>query len=139
MRYVLDTSTYSQFKRGDDEAVQVLSHATWVGVPVTVLGELHAGFLAGRRATINEKELRAFLREPVVEIVDLSHETARVWAEIISALRGAGTPLPTNDIWIAAAAACAGAPVLTYDAHFERIARIGVVRLGRATAPHSRR
>jgi tRNA(fMet)-specific endonuclease VapC len=41
------------------------------------------------------------------------------------ALRHAGTPLPTNDIWIAAIAAREGVPVLTYDQHFASIARIG--------------
>jgi predicted nucleic acid-binding protein len=32
---------------------------------------------------------------------------------------------PTNDIWIAATAVRAGAPVLTYDPHFKSIARVG--------------
>ncbi len=43
-RLVLDTSAYSHFKRGDPEAVDALAHASWVGVPVIVLGELRAGF-----------------------------------------------------------------------------------------------
>ena len=54
---------------------------------------------------------------------------ARVYAEIVTALRRAGTPLPTNDIWIAAIAARNGATVLTYDPHFRSIERIGSVIL----------
>lgn len=130
-RVVLDTSAYSHFKRGAAEAVDALSHAKWIGVPVAVIGELAVGFALGRRRAENERELRAFLDQPVVEVVDVSEEIARTWGEIIVALRREGTPLPTNDVWIAATAACLGAPVITYDEHFERIARIGVKRLGR--------
>lgn len=130
-RLVLDTSAYSHFKRGDAAAVDALAHASWVGVPVIVLAELHVGFALGRRAAANEKELREFLAQPVVEVVTVGEEEARAWSEIVVALRRAGTPLPSNDLWIAAIAACAGAPVLTYDEHFERIHRIGVRRLGR--------
>ena len=50
-------------------------------------------------------------------------------AEIVLSLRRAGTPLPTNDIWIAAVAGREGVPVLTFDEHFSEIARIGVQRL----------
>ncbi len=51
-------------------------------------------------------------------------EIGRIYAEIVVALRRNGTPLPSNDIWIAAAAARAGATVLTYDGHFSAIERI---------------
>ena len=129
-RFVLDTSAYSHFKRGAADAVDALSHARWIGVPAVVLGELLVGFALGRRRAENERELKTFLDQPVVELVEVSEEVARAWAEIIVALRAAGTPLPTNDVWIAATAACVGAPVLTYDEHFERIGRIGVRRLG---------
>jgi tRNA(fMet)-specific endonuclease VapC len=128
-RLVLDTSAYSQFKRGHAAAVDALAHASWVGVPVIVLGELRAGFAAGKRAATNTKELAAFLEHAVVEVLSIDDEAAQIWSEIVVALRRAGTPLPTNDLWIAALAAQCGAPVLTYDAHFEKIGRIGVRRL----------
>jgi tRNA(fMet)-specific endonuclease VapC len=131
-RFVLDTSAYSHFKRGDTDAVDALAHASWVGVPVIVLAELHVGFALGRRAAVNETELGEFLAQPIVEVLTVDEEVARAWSEIVVALRRAGTPIPSNDIWIAAVAACAGAPVLTYDEHFERIRRIGVHRLGKA-------
>ncbi len=52
-----------------------------------------------------------------------------LYADIVSELRAAGTPLPANDIWIATAAARHGAAVLTYDEHFRAIARVGVTIL----------
>lgn len=124
-RFCLDTSAYSHFKRGHSPAVDALSHASWVGVPTIVLGELRTGFLLGGRPERNEVELGRFLANAVVEILDVDDEAARVYSEIVVALRRAGTPVPTNDIWIAALAAREGAPVLTYDEHFTAIARIG--------------
>jgi tRNA(fMet)-specific endonuclease VapC len=53
-----------------------------------------------------------------------------VYGEIVTALRRAGTALPTNDLWIAATAAHAGATILTYDARFRQIARVGSLVLG---------
>jgi tRNA(fMet)-specific endonuclease VapC len=124
-RLCLDTSAYSHFKRGQAPAVEALSRCAWVGVPAIVLGELHTGFLLGDRVERNHAELDRFIANPVVEVLDVDEEVATVYAEIVVALRHAGTPLPTNDIWIAAIAARAGVPVLTYDQHFASIARIG--------------
>lgn len=124
-RYCLDTSAYSRFQRGDARVVEILDRAEWVGVPAITLGELRTGFLLGDRRARNEDELQAFLANPVVDIVGVDEEVSRHYAEIVGDLRRAGTPLPTNDIWIAAAAARAGALVLTFDSHFDRISRAG--------------
>jgi tRNA(fMet)-specific endonuclease VapC len=124
-RYCLDTSAYSHFKRGDPAVAELLDSAEWIGVPSVVLGELWIGFVLGAQLDRNQAELREFLAAPVVEELPVDRRAARIYAEIVIALRRAGTPLPTNDLWVAATAAAAGATVLTYDAHFERIARVG--------------
>ena len=125
MRCCLDTSAYSQFKRGDGQVVELIDRADWVGLPTVVMGELWLGFLPGNRFRQNETELAAFVANPSVETLAVDEEVARIYAEIIVDLRKAGTPLPTNDIWVAATAARAGATVLTYDAHFTAIKRVG--------------
>jgi tRNA(fMet)-specific endonuclease VapC len=124
-RLVLDTSAYSNFQRGADAAVSLLSSASWIGMSAVVLGELRAGFGLGKRRTRNETDLRAFMSHPVVHELVVDDEAAQIYAEIIVALRAAGTPVPTNDIWIAAVAAREGGHVVTYDSHFELIARVG--------------
>ena len=126
-RYCLDTSAYSRFQRGDERVVELLDRAEWVGVPAVVLGELRTGFLLGGRRDRNELELSEFLANPVVEILPVDDEISRYYADIVVDLRTAGTPVPTNDIWIAATAARAGVPVLTFDTHFRRMARVGSV------------
>jgi tRNA(fMet)-specific endonuclease VapC len=124
-RVVLDTSAYSNFRRGAEAAVSLISTASWIGMTAIVLGELRAGFGLGTRRVRNENELAAFLSNAVVHALDVDDEAAQIYAEIILALRAAGTPVPTNDIWIAALAAREGVHVVTYDAHFGLIARVG--------------
>lgn len=123
----LDTSAYSNFRRGNEEVAALLDRAELVGVPTVTLGELRTGFLLGGRRERNEAELEAFLENPAVQVLPVDSETSRHYAEIVAALRKAGTPAPTNDIWIAAVAARNGTPVLTCDDHFERIGRVGSI------------
>jgi tRNA(fMet)-specific endonuclease VapC len=125
MKLCLDTSAYSNFKRGHAPAVEAISRASWVGVPAIVIGELRVGFARGSRRQLNEGELATFLAHPLVTSLEIDDEAARIYAEVVCALREAGTPVPTNDIWIAAVAAREGASVLTYDAHFSQIHRVG--------------
>jgi predicted nucleic acid-binding protein len=124
-RYCLDTSAYSHFKRGVPEVVERLDCAEWIGVPSIVLGELWTGFLLGDRFDQNQAELRQFLANPAVDELLVDGEVAHIYGEIVASLRRAGTPLPTNDIWIAATAVRAGAVVLTYDPHYQAIQRVG--------------
>lgn len=128
-RYILDTSAYSHFMRGEPEVAALIDAAVWIGIPVVVLGELWSGFLRGRRSEANERELNEFLASPVVTEVEITTPVARAYADLLIALRDAGTPVPVNDIWIAACAVTAGASVLTYDAHFRHIRRAGSIVL----------
>jgi len=128
-RYCLDTSAYSHFMRGDPDIVDLLDRAEWIGVPAVTLGELRTGFILGGRRSENESELRRFLAHPLVDVVPVDDAVSQQFAEMVVQLREAGTPVPTNDIWIAATSARVGALVLTYDRHFERFVRVGSVIL----------
>jgi len=125
--YCLDTSAYSNFRRGNEEVATLLDRAELVGVSTIALGELRTGFALGGRRERNEAELDDFLENPAVEVLQVDSETSHHYAEIVAELRKAGTPLPTNDIWIAAVASRNGTTVLTCDDRFERIARVGSV------------
>ena len=89
------------------------------------MGELWVGFLLGGRRERNQRDLAEFLSHPVVEELPVNREMGEIYAEIVVALQKAGKPVPSNDIWIAAAAARAGATVLTYDPHFSFMERVG--------------
>ena len=91
-------------------------------MPVPVLGELEAGFERGQHARDNQRVLADFLEEPFVTVMALTRHTVRHYARIFTALRRAGTPIPINDVWIAAATRECGGRLLTFDRHFGYVA-----------------
>src|SRR5262249_47377460 len=95
-RYCLDTSAYSNFKRGDPQVVDLFDRAEWLGVPSIALGELEMGFLLGGRLEKNRAELAEFLSWPRVEEIHIDQEISRIYAQMAISLRRAGTPIPTN-------------------------------------------
>ncbi len=121
MRVLLDTSAYSAFRRGHPGAVEALRVASFIGLTAVVLGELLSGFILGHREAQNRQELREFLASPRVHILPMGLETGERFAVIYRLLRELGRPVPTNDLWIAAAAMEHGLRVLTADAHYKTI------------------
>ena len=123
-RVLLDTSAYSALMRGDERVLQVLREAEEVCVTPVILGELMAGFLAGGKRKANETLLKEFLDSPRARVLPLDEGTSERYAVIVQSLRKAGTPIPTNDLWIAASAMQHGLKVLTTDAHFQKVQQI---------------
>jgi predicted nucleic acid-binding protein len=107
----------------------LVKHARWIGIPSIVLGELWLGFVLGGLKSQNQRELESFLAHPLVEEIPVDRTIAPIYGEISADLRKAGTPIPINDIWIAAAAARADVPVITYDGHFKSIRRVDSIIL----------
>ncbi len=123
-RVLLDTSAYSAFMRGHPTVKRALQEADEIWLTPVILGELLAGFIRGRHRTKNERELRTFLDSPRVEVVAIDDDTAQRYAIILIALWHAGTPIPTNDMWIAASAMQHGLRLLTMDAHYRKVAQV---------------
>jgi tRNA(fMet)-specific endonuclease VapC len=121
-KILIDTSAYGHLLRGSTQVSDTLARADLVYVSVFVLGELYAGFKGGSKEAANRAFLDRFLRRPTVQILAATRETAEVFAEIKDTLRRAGTPLPLNEVWIAAHAFETGAILATFDAHFRKIA-----------------
>jgi tRNA(fMet)-specific endonuclease VapC len=121
MRICIDTSAYSTFMQGDRSIKELLESADQVLVPSIVAGELYAGFYMGQRAKTNIEELNSFLERPGIVTVSIDLSTAERYGLLVQALKEAGTPIPTNDIWIAAVALETGARLLTRDRHFKSI------------------
>ncbi len=120
-RLVLDTSAYSWMRSGHRDVLDLVAAAEIVILPVTVLGELEGGFELGSRKRENRTTLAEFLAEPFVSVRPTTQDVARRYGEIFARLRRAGTPIPVNDIWIAAATVDCGGHLLTFDRHFEAI------------------
>jgi tRNA(fMet)-specific endonuclease VapC len=101
--------------------VTILAKAERVLLPATVLGELEAGFRLGSRLKENLATLHRFLEEPFVDVWPTTASVARRYGALFAQLRAAGTPIPTNDIWIAAAALDSGAHLVTFDGDFQHV------------------
>jgi tRNA(fMet)-specific endonuclease VapC len=99
----------------------MLEQAGEILIPVTVLGELHAGFQLGARAKEGLGELNKFLAQPGVRVLDVTDAVAERYGVIIKLLKKQGTPIPTNDVWIAATIMETGARLAAYDARFSLI------------------
>ncbi len=125
MEVVLDTNAYSDWVRLGAWRRE-MEEAARVWVPAIVLGELFHGFHGGERFKENERVLGEFLRHDPVVVLKVAEEVARVFGEFVDFLQKRGTPLPSNDIWIAAGAVVKGAVLLTRDRHFEKLPQVRV-------------
>ncbi len=123
-KIVLDTNAYTRLLTGEEDVLDVIGSAETVYMSIFVLGELYAGFAGGKRERGNKDTLNRFLRKPSVKILNATSETAEVFAMVKQNLRKAGTPLPINDVWIAAHVLETGSTLVTYDSHFKIIAGI---------------
>lgn len=121
---LLDTSAYSEFKRGNSAVLEHVQTAHKIWLSTIAHGELLAGFAAGSREKINRSELDQFLSSARVATVGVDSATAERYAIIYAFLRREGKPIPTNDLWIAATAMQLGVPVVTADRHFQLVPQI---------------
>ena len=121
---MMDTSAYGAFLRGTPGVKEAVQQADEIVFNPVVLGELKAGFLMGRNEKRNRAILRDFLSSPRVTLVEIDEETSERYAVIVQSLRMKGTPIPTNDLWIAASAMQHGLKVLTTDKHYLKVPQI---------------
>jgi len=121
VKIMLDTSAYVGFKRNAVEAVEIIVKAELIVFSPVVMGELMFGFRNGTRFKENMDDLDRFLKHEAVDLVPIGKITSDRYSRIAVNLRKQGTPIPTNDIWVAAQAMEQGAELITSDHHFDKI------------------
>ena len=124
MRIVIDTNRYRDFCVGVPEVIECFRSADRIYLPFVTLAELRAGFLCGTRARRNESVLVRFLNRPRVSVLCPDEETTRHYAQMFRQLRQLGTPIPTNDLWIAALAEQHSLLLCSRDSHFDRLPQL---------------
>jgi len=124
MALILDTNALSAFADGDPGMAGALADQTQLAIPVIVLGE----YLYGIRRSRFRKRYERWLEESAgaFAILEIGIETASQYAAIRQELRDSGSPIPTNDVWIAALAREYRCPVLTRDRHFATLQGVRV-------------
>jgi tRNA(fMet)-specific endonuclease VapC len=124
VRLALDTNRYTDLCRGEASVVEIMERAEEVWLPFIVVGELRAGFAVGSQGTRNEAVLRRFLLKPGVGILHADEQTTHHYANIYRQLRKQGTPIPTNDMWIAALVLEHSLVLCARDAHFDALPQL---------------
>lgn len=124
MRLALDTNRYVDLCRGVSATVELIETADAVVLPFVVLGELRAGFAHGRRQRENERVLRRFLLKDDVSVLFADDQTTHHYASVFRQLREQGTPIPTNDMWLAALVLQHNLALHARDRHFDHLPQL---------------
>lgn len=119
----VDTSFVIAVLKGTVQSERSLGEVVF---PFVVVGELRFGALGGRNPTKKLGELDEMVGRGGVLVADAG--TAKVYAELRHRLKLQGTPLPENDVWIAATCLQHGLTLLTLDQHFDRIEGLSVAK-----------
>ncbi len=124
MRIAVDTNRYRDFCAGVPEAVERFATANSICMPFVTLAELRAGFLCGLLSRRNESVLTRFLNRPRVSVLFADEDTTHHYARIFMQLRSQGTPIPTNDMWIAALVIQHNLLLYSRDRHFDSLPQL---------------
>lgn len=124
MRVAIDTNRYVDLCKGVPETVGILEGADEIVLPFVVLAELRAGFALGRRQAENERALNALLLKEGVETLYADDQTTHHYATVLRQLRKQGTPIPTNDMWLAALVLQHGLALHARDRHFDELPQL---------------
>jgi len=124
----IDTNIYSNAMKGEEASIKIFRQYEILLISPVVIGELLAGFRRGKLEDKNRQQLKNFLSRDRVKAVTISMETSEFYSFILNELKTQGTPIPINDIWIAASVMEHGAGIATNDSHFEKIKGLMIIK-----------
>ena len=120
----------AMFDGSDPELESALCRAEELIVPVVAYAEVVAGTETDtKRAKMTIDALSALISMPNTQLLPVSESTVRYYSKIYNQLKKNGTPIPTNDIWVAAATLEAGGVLFTRDRHFLKIPMFDTIGL----------
>ena len=122
---ILDTNALAAAAEEHAGVVGILARVQLLALPVVVLGEYRYGIAQSRHRARYRRWLDGLIIDCTV--LDVTEQTTHHYAAISVELRQAGTPIPTNDLWIAALCRQHGLPLLSRDRHFDAVP--GIQRL----------
>jgi predicted nucleic acid-binding protein len=123
-RLAFDSNIVIAFIKGDEEVKYLINNTDEVLLPMPVVGELIYGALKSQNAEKNLSRHLAFIKR--TNLIPCDFAVAEHYGRIRAYLLSHGTPIPENDIWIAACCFAADVMLATRDAHFDRIPNLGI-------------
>ena len=121
MKIALDVNRYVDFCDGQEEVVHHLRRAREIVMPFVTVAELRAGFRCSTRCERNEAALSRFLQSDRVTVLFPDDGTSHFYARLFVDLKRAGTPIPTNDLWIASLVLQHDLVLYSRDRHFDLV------------------
>lgn len=116
---ILDTNAVSAFFEEVPSVCIAVGESEVLAMPSIVLGEYRFGMSCSRLRV--ELEAKLGRLERLADVLCVDAETARQYAAVRRELKDAGTPIPGNDLWIAAVVRQRGLPLLSNDTHFDHV------------------
>ena len=120
-RLLVDTNAYTALFARHEGIADLISDSEAILLSAVVVGELLDGFLGGTREEENRRDLDQMRAKSRTVVVPITADTAEWFATVKQQLRRKGTPIPINDVWIAASALEHGATLVSLDRHFENV------------------
>ena len=125
---LLDTNAYNFLISGDKNIQAQLKKIDNIFISVIVIGELCVGFEGGNKKKNNFEVLERVLNQGSVKMLRPTVETGKIYGRLTVELNRKGTPIPTNDVWIAASTIETDSTLITYDRHFLSIPKLKLWR-----------
>ena len=124
---VLDTNVLIDLFEGERTLPTKFSCYERIMIPSIVVGEYRSGLFPTKNGDENRRKLESYLSNAAVTVTPVTGRTAELYAKVYQHLRKQGTPIPQNDMWIAACALEYGADIATNDDHFKLVPMLTVV------------
>ncbi len=124
-RFLLDTNILIGFFGQDSGIVDAVKKAREIFIPSIVIGELYYGAFNSGKPEQNIQKIDVFKNQ--VPILSCDSETAKFYGQIKFQLKKSGTPIPENDIWIAALSFQHQLPLVSRDKHFQQVKNLDMV------------
>lgn len=116
---IVDANVVIDYLRGKNNLLSQLMDEEVVSISVIVVGELIFGAENSMQLNKHLSQIEALLSK--VNVIGVDYETALIYGKTRADLRKKGTPIPENDIWIAAIAIQHNLTLITNDKHFANI------------------
>ncbi len=120
-----DTNIFIDLMKGDEAISQKLESCDDVYISPIVLAELYFGAYRSANPEKHLSKIASAIQKSRLLKIDAA--TAEIFVTIKLALFTKGTPIPENDIWIAASAIQHQLPLYTSDKHFAEVAELFLI------------
>jgi predicted nucleic acid-binding protein len=119
---ILDTDAVSALFAGERSLAALLAGTRRHHLPTVVIGEYRYGLARSRHRAALDPLLETLVAASIVLPVEIA--TTLHYARVRNELRTRGTPIPENDVWIAALARQHGLAVISRDDHFDLVPQL---------------